>query len=91
MGEKEVFIWDHNKERIYERVRDTVDADTGKMISGAAFHWYSGEHFEGLELVHRLYPKLKLIMSESCQEYSVFDEKNIESVTNKLLPCAVFI
>ena len=80
----EVFIWDHNKERIYERVRDTVDEDTREMVSGAAFHWYSGDHFEGLELVRRLYPELKLIMSESCLEYSIFDEKNIESVTNKL-------
>lgn len=80
----EVFIWDHNKERIYERVRYTVDEETREMVSGAAFHWYSGDHFEGLELVRRLYPELKLIMSESCLEYSIFDEKNIESVTNKL-------
>lgn len=80
----EVFIWDHNKERIYERVRDTVDEETREMVSGVAFHWYSGDHFEGLELVRRLYPELKLIMSESCLEYSIFDEKNIESVTNKL-------
>ena len=80
----EVFIWDHNKERIYERVRETVDEETREMVSGAAFHWYSGDHFEGLELVRRLYPELKLIMSESCLEYSIFDEKNIESVTNKL-------
>lgn len=80
----EVFIWDHNKERIYERVRDTVDEETREMVSGAAFHWYSGDHFESLELVRRLYPELKLIMSESCLEYSIFDEKNIESVTNKL-------
>lgn len=80
----EVFIWDHNKERIYERVRDTLDEETREMVSGAAFHWYSGDHFEGLELVRRLYPELKLIMSESCLEYSIFDEKNIESVTNKL-------
>lgn len=80
----EVFIWDHNKERIYERVRDTVDEETKQMITGAAFHWYSGDHFEGLELVHRLYPDMKLIMSESCLEYSIFDEKNINSVTNRL-------
>ena len=80
----EVFIWDHNKERIYERVRDTVDEETKQMITGAAFHWYSGDHFEGLDLVHRLYPDMKLIMSESCLEYSIFDEKNINSVTNRL-------
>ena len=80
----EVFIWDHNKERIYERGRDTVDEETREMVSGAAFHWYSGDHFEGLELVRRLNPELMLFMAESCLEYSIFDEKNIESVTNKL-------
>ncbi len=80
----EVFIWDHNKERIYERVRDTVDEETKQMITGAAFHWYSGDHFEGLDLVRRMYPDMKLIMSESCLEYSIFDEKNINSVTNRL-------
>lgn len=39
----EIFIWDHNKERIYERVRDVVDDSTRHMVTGAALHWYSGE------------------------------------------------
>ena len=80
----EVFIWDHNKERIYERVRDTVDEDTRHMITGAAFHWYSGEHFAGLDLVRETYPDLKLIMSESCLEYSLYNEENINDMSNKL-------
>ena len=80
----EVFIWDHNKERVYERVRDTVDEETKHMITGAAFHWYSGDHFEGLDLVREKYPDLKLIMSESCLEYSLYDEENIDKVSNKL-------
>lgn len=58
----EVFIWDHNKERLYERVRDTVDSTTAPMVSGAAFHWYSGDHFEQLDLVKRFFPDLKLIL-----------------------------
>ena len=66
----EVFIWDHNKERLYDRVRDTVDDTTKDMVAGAAFHWYSGDHFEALDMVHQNYPKLKLITSESCIEYS---------------------
>lgn len=65
----EVFIWDHNKERLYERVRDTVDNTTKDMIAGAAFHWYSGDHFDTLDLVRQQYPDLKLIASESCIEY----------------------
>lgn len=80
----EVFIWDHNKERIYERVRDVVDESTKDMVAGAAFHWYSGDHFESMDLVRKLYPDVKMIMSESCLEYRLFDEKNIENVTNKL-------
>lgn len=65
----EVFVWDHNKERLYERVRDTVDESTKSMVSGAAFHWYSGDHFEALDMVRQRYPELKLITSESCIEY----------------------
>lgn len=80
----EVFIWDHNKERIYERVRDVVDEGTKDMVTGAAFHWYSGDHFEAMDLVRKHYPDVKMIMSESCLEYRLFDEKNIENVTNKL-------
>lgn len=80
----EVFIWDHNKERIYERVRDVVDDSTKEMVAGAAFHWYSGDHFESMDLVRKFYPDVKMIMSESCLEYRLFDEKNIENVTNRL-------
>lgn len=69
LGHIEVFIWDHNKERIYERVRDTIDESTRGMVAGAAFHWYSGDHFGALDLVRRQYPDLKLITSESCIEY----------------------
>ncbi len=64
----EVFIWDHNKEHVYERMRDTLDQDTDSMLTGAAFHWYSGDHFDALELIRTQYPGKKLIMSECCFE-----------------------
>ena len=68
----EVFIWDHNKERLYERVRDTVDDSTRGLVAGAAFHWYSGDHFDALDMVRQQYPDLKLITSESCIEYRYY-------------------
>jgi glucosylceramidase len=74
LSDIEIFIWDHNKERLYERVRDIVDEETKEMVQGAAFHWYSGDHFEALDLVREQYPQMKLILSESCLEYSKFDE-----------------
>lgn len=78
----EVFIWDHNKERLFERVRDTVDEETAGVIAGAAFHWYSGDHFEALDLVRENYPGLKLILSESCIEFTRFaqNEEAIQAV-----------
>ena len=84
LGHVEVFIWDHNKERVYERVRDIVDDTTNDMVSGVAFHWYSGDHFEALELVRRQYPQLKLVVSESCIEYRCHAAEDILGNAEKL-------
>lgn len=72
----EVFIWDHNKERLLERALETIDGDTDKMITGIAFHWYSGDHFEALQMAHEKFPDKKLLFSEGCVEYSKFAQKD---------------
>lgn len=69
----QIFIWDHNKERVYEWLRDIVDEQTSPMVAGAAFHWYSGDHFEALDLCRQRFPEKKLIVSESCIEFYKFD------------------
>ena len=43
------------------------------LFAGVAFHWYSGDHFEALDLVRQKFPGKKLILSESCIEYSRYD------------------
>lgn len=80
----EVFIWDHNKERIFERVREICNDSTEGMVTGAACHWYSGDHFESLSLVRQKYPELKLIVSESCIEFSKFDSDDSEANAMRL-------
>lgn len=75
MEDIELFIWDHNKERVYERARDTIDDTTEDMISGIAFHWYSGDHFEALDMVRQRFPEKKLILSESCLEFGRHDRE----------------
>lgn len=80
----EVFIWDHNKERIFDRVSQIVDEKNKDMVSGVAFHWYSGDHFEALDLVRRKYPDLKMIISESCIEYSVRGDISTADQANAL-------
>lgn len=72
LGDIEIYIWDHNKERVYEWMRDIVDEETDKMVAGACFHWYSGDHFEALSLCRERFPGKKLMVSESCFEFSVY-------------------
>ena len=68
----EVYLWDHNKERVYEWMREVIDDKTDHMVAGAAVHWYSGDHFEALRLCREQFPGKKLIVSESCFEYRVY-------------------
>ena len=68
LSEVGIFIWDHNKERAYERTREIVDETTAPMVAGVAYHWYSGDHFETLGLIGEDYPDLTLIHSEGCVE-----------------------
>jgi glucosylceramidase len=67
-----ICIWDHNKERVYERAKDIIDDKTNKMVKGVAFHWYSGEHFDAVRLVAEQFPDKKLVFTEGCVEYSRF-------------------
>ena len=61
-----LFVWDHNKERMVEHIDEIMDEDITEMIEGFAYHWYSGDHFEALSILHRKYPDKVLMHSESC-------------------------
>lgn len=72
LGHIKIMIWDHNKERIYERAKVAFeDPEAAKYIWGVAFHWYSGDHFEALEAVKRKWPEKPLILTECCVEQHV--------------------
>ena len=62
----EIFIWDHNKERMIEHIDEMMDDELDKMVSGFAYHWYSGDHFDALSMMHQHYPDKILMHSESC-------------------------
>ena len=65
-----VLFWDHNKERVVERAVAMMDG-AEDLVDGLAFHWYSGDYFEELEMFHKLYPEKDLVFSEGCYEYSL--------------------
>lgn len=68
----EIYLWDHNKERAFEWAQTIIDEETDPMIAGIAFHWYSGDHFEALRMIHECFPNKKLLLSEACIEFSKF-------------------
>ena len=61
-----IFIWDHNKERTLEFSQEILDDETLDMVEGIAFHWYSGDHFEAVEMTSQLFPGKTLMSSECC-------------------------
>lgn len=62
-----IMIWDHNKERVYDRARDSFKVEGAKDdIWGIAFHWYSGDHFAALDMTHEAFPDKPLVLSEFC-------------------------
>ena len=63
-----IFIYDHNKDGIIERAEDILsDKDAEKYIDGIAFHWYTGDHFENIELFSKMYPDKMIFCSEICK------------------------
>lgn len=78
LGEKlgkigvKILFWDHNKERTVSRANAVLsDKDAAKYFSGIAVHWYSGDHFEQLDMFKKLYPDKEVVFSEGCYEYSL--------------------
>ncbi len=64
-----LMIWDHNRDRVFERAKAVYDDPAAaKYVWGTAYHWYCGDHFENLEATHQAYPDKKLFFSEGCQE-----------------------
>lgn len=61
-----IMIWDYNKERVYERARDSFQVPGAENdIWGIAFHWYSGDHFSALDMTHERFPDKPLLLTEA--------------------------
>lgn len=67
IGDRKIFFWDHNKERVVERAKETLCTKRAEScFDGIAVHWYSGDHFSALDITHQLFPDKYLIASEQC-------------------------
>ena len=60
-----LMIWDHNRGIMYQRAQVAYeDPKAAQYIWGMAFHWYIGDHFENVEVVHDAFPEKSLIFTE---------------------------
>lgn len=70
LSDIKIIIWDHNKERVYDRARDVFSyAGTRELVWGIGFHWYSGHHFDGVQIAHKMFPEKVLIETEYCTSF----------------------
>lgn len=64
-----IYIWDHNRDVIVERVRPILeDPRAATYVHGVALHWYVSEEFENLCKVKELFPETHLLFTEGCIE-----------------------
>ena len=85
-----ILIWDQNKDKLYSRtISELINNTTLNAISGIAFHWYTGDHFENIKLVSDAFPGKLLFNTEICTGFSNFnpDEeiKNAEFYAHDIL------
>jgi glucosylceramidase len=69
LGHIKLIIWDHNRDRMYERAKAVLDDPlAAHYVWGVGFHWYCGDHFDNVQMTHEAYPDKHLIFTEGCQE-----------------------
>jgi glucosylceramidase len=69
LSETGILVWDHNRDLLAERFKDSLSVPgAAKYIAGAAYHWYSGDQYESVRSAAENFPQKELIFSEGCVE-----------------------
>lgn len=86
LGDKKIFFWDHNKERVVDRALETMsDQNARECFDGMAVHWYSGDHFTALDVAHNLFPEKYIISSEQCTGKGKTPEQSGEKYAHDII------
>lgn len=66
LSDVKIIVWDHNKERVYDRAKKLFESSAVfDRVWAIGHHWYSGDHFDTLRIAHEKFKKL-LISTEIC-------------------------
>lgn len=74
LGDKNIVVWDHNRDLITHRANTIFDdPEAAKYAWGTGFHWYEtwrkgNPMFENLQRIQESYPNKKLLFTEGCNE-----------------------
>ncbi|RKD96797.1 glycoside hydrolase family 30 protein [Marinifilum flexuosum] len=74
LGDKNIVVWDHNRDLITHRANTIFDdPEAAKYAWGTGFHWYEtwrkgNPMFENLQRIQESYPDKKLLFTEGCNE-----------------------
>ena len=73
LADKKLFIWDHNRDLMYQRASILEDPEVSKYVWGIGFHWYetwtgAGMNFENERRVAEAFPSKHLLFTEGCFE-----------------------
>lgn len=67
LSDIKIMFWDHNREKVLERAEAVLsDTEAAACVDGIAVHWYTGDHFNALSMVHELYPGKTIRFTEGC-------------------------
>ena len=86
MGDKNVVVWDHNRDLISHRANTIFDdPEAAKYAWGIGFHWYEtwaggNPMYDNLKNIKESYPTKNLLFTEGCQE--AFDANEYHRWTN---------
>lgn len=82
LGDKNIVVWDHNRDLITDRANTIFeDPEASKYAWGIGFHWYetwSGglPKYDNLKNINESFPTKKLLFTEGCQEK--FDSEKLQ-------------
>ena len=72
-----LMVWDHNRGIMYQRAQVVYDDPAAsRYVWGAGYHWYVGDHFDNVRILHDAYPDKAVFFTEGCQ--GPFDEKRLD-------------
>lgn len=66
LSDLKLMVWDHNRGVMYQRAEVMYDdPEASQYVYGMAFHYYVGDHFDNVRMVHDAFPDKKLIYTEA--------------------------